>query len=97
MQIDLLRQHPVARARAVRVEVLLAEDVDRDGLLARPPPRSKGEEEAPVMQADLGDMAGRLRAWVSARMSWADFSALPFHVQRGMFTRFQSETGFSGN
>lgn len=51
-----------------------------------PPPQ-------PAPAADLGDMAARLRAWVSARMPWAEFVALPFALQRDFFARFEAEAG----
>ena len=44
-----------ALARAVHVEVLILEDVDADGALSGTPEEAEADEEAAVVNADLGD------------------------------------------
>ena len=82
-----LREVRAAEARETARAARFRADLAPISTPAPTPPPS------PAPAADLGDMAARLRAWVSARMPWAEFAALPFALQRDFFTRFEAEAG----
>jgi hypothetical protein len=53
-----LEPRPITLAGAVDIEVLVLEDIDRQSPLARTAQQGEIDEKPPVMDADLGHMAG---------------------------------------